>query len=64
MWIYNIEVWRRLSSIVVLHKKRSTSYNLPWRTECFIYDYAWPSEDEDQIFSIKINDEETIFLKH
>ena len=64
MWIYCIEVWRRLSSIVVLHKNSSTSYNLPWRTKCFIYDYAWPSEDEDRIFSIKINDAETIFLKN
>ena len=64
MWIYYIEVWRRLSSIVVLHKKRSTSYNSSWRTKCFLYDYAWLSEDEDRIFSIKINDEETIFLKH
>ena len=64
MWIYYIEVWRRLSSIIVLHKKRSTSYNSHWRTECLFYDYAWFCEDEDRIFSIKINDEETIFLKH
>ena len=64
MWIYYIEIWRHLSSIVVLHKKRSTSYNSFWRTKYFFCNYAWLSEDEVRIFSIKINDEETIFLKH
>ena len=64
MWIYYIKIWRHLSSIVILHEKRSTYYNSFWRTEYFIYDYAWLGEDEDRIFHIKINDEETIFLKH
>ena len=64
MWIYYIKLWRHLLFIVVLHEKRSTSYNSLWRTECFFYDYAWFCEDENRIFSIKINDEETVVLKH